>query len=40
MDYMAYMAYGFVDKAMALFREIKNPGLSTWNALIFKIYTL
>ena len=30
-----YMAHGFVDKAMDLFREMKDPRLiSTWNAVI------
>ncbi|MCL7030219.1 hypothetical protein MKW94_003420, partial [Papaver nudicaule] len=29
-----YMNHGFVDEALELFREMKNPGLSTWNSLI------
>uniref|UniRef100_A0A7N0UKM6 Pentatricopeptide repeat-containing protein n=1 Tax=Kalanchoe fedtschenkoi TaxID=63787 RepID=A0A7N0UKM6_KALFE len=29
-----YMNYGFVDKALDLFHELKTPILSTWNALI------
>ncbi|KAM3736871.1 hypothetical protein ACB098_09G014200 [Castanea mollissima] len=29
-----YMLHGFVDNAMDLFQNMKNPGLSTWNAVI------
>uniref|UniRef100_A0A2P2KK36 Pentatricopeptide repeat-containing protein n=1 Tax=Rhizophora mucronata TaxID=61149 RepID=A0A2P2KK36_RHIMU len=29
-----YMLHGFVDKGVELFREMKRPGLNTWNSLI------
>ncbi|KAL0289373.1 UNVERIFIED_CONTAM: Pentatricopeptide repeat-containing protein [Sesamum calycinum] len=28
------MVHGFIDEAMKIFGEMKNPGLSTWNAVI------
>ncbi|OMP03610.1 hypothetical protein COLO4_10306 [Corchorus olitorius] len=33
----AYMFHGFTDKAMELFRELKQPGLTTWNSVISAI---
>ncbi|GMI71353.1 hypothetical protein like AT2G37310 [Hibiscus trionum] len=32
------MFYGFTDKAMELFRQLKHPGLSTWNSVISGLF--
>ncbi|KAE8689761.1 Pentatricopeptide repeat-containing protein [Hibiscus syriacus] len=32
------MFHGFTDKAMELFRQLKHPGLSTWNSVISGLF--